>query len=202
MVDGRRRFSSDGWDGYPAARDRLLGAIADNGLRSCVVLSGDAHTRFVCDLKRDFDDEQAPPIATELCGTSITSRGRAQSTTDASRAREPPHPLWRQRTPRLRRARRHTAALHSPTPRTRRRHRPPHQRLHRRDVRSRRRPARRAAPLDPTRNAARPYCGEWLARRPERHQLEQLLLCATSSAGGRAETPRYNRRVTKIIVVR
>ena len=44
-VGGRRRFSSDRWDGYPAARDRLLAAIDDNGLRSCVVLSGDEHAR-------------------------------------------------------------------------------------------------------------------------------------------------------------
>ena len=82
-VGGRRRFSSDKWDGYPAARDRLLRAIVDNGLRSCVVLSGDEHTAFVADLKRDFDDEQSPPIATEFCGTSITTTGRTQSATDA-----------------------------------------------------------------------------------------------------------------------
>jgi alkaline phosphatase D len=91
-VDGRRRFSSDAWDGYPAARDRLLGAIADGGLRSCVVLSGDAHAAYVCDLKRNFEDEQAPPIATEFCGTSITSRGRAQRATDEV-VRENPHIL-------------------------------------------------------------------------------------------------------------
>ena len=83
MVDGHRRVSSDGWDGYPDARDRLLGAVADNGLRSCVVLSGDAHAAFVCDLKRDFDDAQAPVIATEFCGTSISTAGRPQSRTDA-----------------------------------------------------------------------------------------------------------------------
>jgi alkaline phosphatase D len=83
VVDGRRRFSSDAWDGYPAARDRLLGAVVDKGLRSCVVLTGDAHTTFVCDLKRDFDDTEAAPVATEFCGTSITTRGRAQSATDA-----------------------------------------------------------------------------------------------------------------------
>ena len=79
MVDGRPRVSSDAWDGYPDARDRLLGAIADNRLRSCVVLSGDAHTAFVCDLKRTFDDDAAPVIAAEFCGTSITSpRARAE----------------------------------------------------------------------------------------------------------------------------
>jgi alkaline phosphatase D len=89
-VGGRRRFSSDRWDGYPAARDRLLAAVAEGGLRSCVVLSGDAHCAFVADLKRDFDDAQAPPVATEVCCTSITSAGRMQSATDAL-VRENPH---------------------------------------------------------------------------------------------------------------
>jgi alkaline phosphatase D len=92
-VGGRRRFSSDKWDGYPAARDRLLEAIDDNGLRSCVVLSGDEHSAYVSDLKRDFDDEHAPPIATEFCGTSITTSGRAQSATDRI-VRENPHIVY------------------------------------------------------------------------------------------------------------
>jgi alkaline phosphatase D len=92
-VGGRRRFSSDKWDGYPAARDRLLEAIDDNGLRSCVVLSGDEHCAYVSDLKRDFDDQQAPPVATELCGTSITTSGRAQSVTDRI-VRENPHIVY------------------------------------------------------------------------------------------------------------
>ena len=69
--------------GYPAARDRLFDAITANGLGSCVVLSGDAHAAFVCDLKRDFGDQLAPPIATEFCATSITSRGRPQNEVDA-----------------------------------------------------------------------------------------------------------------------
>jgi alkaline phosphatase D len=88
--DGRRRFSSDPWDGYPVARDRLFDAITANGLRSCVVLSGDAHVAFVCDLKRDFSDPLAPPIATELCATSITTRGRPQEQVDAI-LRDNPH---------------------------------------------------------------------------------------------------------------
>jgi alkaline phosphatase D len=89
-VGGRRRFSSDKWDGYPAARERLLRAVAEGGLRSCVVLSGDEHCAFVADLKLDFDDEQAPPVATELCCTSMTSAGRTQSATDAI-VRDNPH---------------------------------------------------------------------------------------------------------------
>ena len=90
MVGGRRRFSSDPWDGYPAARDRLFDAITANGLGSCVVLSGDAHAAFVCDLKRDFRDQVAPPIATEFCATSITTRGRPQDEIDAI-LRDNPH---------------------------------------------------------------------------------------------------------------
>jgi len=93
VVDARQRVSSDSWDGYPDARDRLLGTIADNGLSSCLVLSGDAHTAYVCDLKRNFDDDQAPPLATEFCGTSISTRGRAQSATDAI-LRNNPHILF------------------------------------------------------------------------------------------------------------
>ena len=93
MVDGHRRVSSDAWDGYPDARDRLLGTVADNGLRSCVVLSGDAHAALVCDLKRDFDGAQAPVIATEFCGTSISTAGRPQSRTDAI-VQDNPHILY------------------------------------------------------------------------------------------------------------
>src|SRR3712207_9572135 len=63
--------------------DRLFGWITDAGLGSCVVLSGDAHTTYVCDLLRDFGDPDSPVIATEVCGTSLTSRGRAQRRTDA-----------------------------------------------------------------------------------------------------------------------
>ena len=79
VVNGRRRIWTDAWDGYPAARRALLRFIADSGLRSCVVITGDAHVNYVCDLKTDFDDEQAEPVATELCGTSVTSTGRPQS---------------------------------------------------------------------------------------------------------------------------
>ena len=33
------------------------------------------HAYAVCDLKLDFDDPQAPVVATEICGTSISSQG-------------------------------------------------------------------------------------------------------------------------------
>ncbi|MGE4047002.1 MAG: alkaline phosphatase, partial [Acetobacteraceae bacterium] len=66
-------FWSDGWDGYPAARDRLLGVIAQRRISDVVVLSGDIHSFWANDLKTDFRDIAAPPVATEFVTTSITT---------------------------------------------------------------------------------------------------------------------------------
>ena len=71
-------FWTDGWDGYPAARARLLGAVAKHKPANPLVISGDVHCNWVADLKTDFDAPQSPVIATEFCGTSITSQGPSQ----------------------------------------------------------------------------------------------------------------------------
>lgn len=68
-------FGMDHWDGYVAARDRLLGGIAERGVANPVVLTGDAHISYVADLKDDFDEPSSPTIATEFAGTSISSNG-------------------------------------------------------------------------------------------------------------------------------
>jgi phosphodiesterase/alkaline phosphatase D-like protein len=63
----------DQWDGYPAARARILDFIAEQRPSNPVVLSGDWHTHWVNDLKTDFDDPESKVIATEFVGTSISS---------------------------------------------------------------------------------------------------------------------------------
>ncbi|TXH05173.1 MAG: alkaline phosphatase [Nevskiaceae bacterium] len=68
-----RAWWTDGWDGYPAARRRLLDGVRERGLRNVVVLGGDAHAFYAADLKPDFDDPKSPVVATEFTGTSITS---------------------------------------------------------------------------------------------------------------------------------
>ena len=73
------RYWTDGWAGYPAARDRLLDAIVERKAANPVVLSGDVHCNYVCDLKRRVDDPPDAVIASEFCGTSITSAGLPQS---------------------------------------------------------------------------------------------------------------------------
>jgi alkaline phosphatase D len=82
-TDGRSIWT-DGWDGYPLARRRLLEGVAARRIDNVVVLGGDVHANFVADLRLDFDDAASPVIATEFCGTSITSEGMAQSRIDAA----------------------------------------------------------------------------------------------------------------------
>ena len=84
-----RRFWTDGWDGYPAARRKLLESMARQRLANPVVIGGDVHFHAVADLKADFDDPAAPVLASEFCGTSITSQARAQAELDAERADNP-----------------------------------------------------------------------------------------------------------------
>jgi alkaline phosphatase D len=69
---------TDGWEGYPAARKRLLDTVAAKRVPGVVVLGGDVHANYVADLKSDFDDAKSATVASEFCGTSITSEGMAQ----------------------------------------------------------------------------------------------------------------------------
>ena len=73
-----RRAWTDGWDGYPAARQRLLEHLVKVRAANPVVLGGDVHSFNVADLKLDFDDEKSPAVASEFVGTSITSQAWPQ----------------------------------------------------------------------------------------------------------------------------
>jgi len=74
-----RRAWTDGWDGYPAARRRLLDSAVARQVANPVVLGGDVHLFNVSDLKRDFDDTASPVVASEFVGTSITSQAPSQA---------------------------------------------------------------------------------------------------------------------------
>ncbi|MFO1328291.1 MAG: alkaline phosphatase D family protein [Rubrivivax sp.] len=80
---------TDGWDGYPAARTRLLRTVAERRVGGVVVLGGDVHAHHVADLHADADDPRSPVVASEFCGSSISSRGRSQGAVDAARAVHP-----------------------------------------------------------------------------------------------------------------
>jgi alkaline phosphatase D len=82
-------FWTDGWDGYPRARERLLRSVAETRAANPIVIGGDVHMSVVADLRADFDDPASPVLATEFCGTSITSQGLAQKRLDSWRADNP-----------------------------------------------------------------------------------------------------------------
>jgi len=68
-------YWTDGWDGYPRARERLLASLANPGVSNPLVVSGDVHMAAVTDLRRDFDDPRSPVVATEFVCPSIASQG-------------------------------------------------------------------------------------------------------------------------------
>jgi len=77
-AEGPGIYWTDGWDGYPAARERLLRDMQARRPPNAVVLGGDVHANYVADLKLDWASEKAPVLASEFCGTSISSHGSAQ----------------------------------------------------------------------------------------------------------------------------
>lgn len=82
-------FWTDGWDGYPLARRRLLRAIEERRVANPIVIGGDVHMSVVADLKTDFDDRRAPVVATEFVGTSISSQGLPRRRVEAWSADNP-----------------------------------------------------------------------------------------------------------------
>jgi alkaline phosphatase D len=86
-----KEFAMDAWDGYPAARRRLLRSFADRKVRNPVVLTGDVHRHYANDLL--LDDAT---VASELVTTSVSSGGDGSertALTDVQLA-ENPHIRW------------------------------------------------------------------------------------------------------------
>jgi len=82
-------YWTDGWDGYPNARARLLDGIVQKQASGVVVFGGDVHAHYVADLKANFDNPRSATVATEFCGTSISSFGSNNATLQQSRPFNP-----------------------------------------------------------------------------------------------------------------
>ncbi len=67
-------YNYDQWDGYVAARNRLLRSLIDREVRNPMVLSGDIHLAAAGGVRLDYEDPAAPDIANEIVTTSISSR--------------------------------------------------------------------------------------------------------------------------------
>ncbi len=70
----------DAWDGYIGSRDRISNFIQDRNVRNPVVLTGDVHNNWACDLKANYDDQSSETLGSEFVGTSITSGGDGADT--------------------------------------------------------------------------------------------------------------------------
>jgi alkaline phosphatase D len=69
-----RLFWTDSWNGYHAARARLLRQLHDTQVSNPVVLSGDIHAFVAADLHLEPDNPATQCVASELVTTSITSQ--------------------------------------------------------------------------------------------------------------------------------
>ena len=74
---GEVRYT-DGWDAFPAARARLMSAIAQPRVQDVVLLGGDVHRHVAARLRLDPTDPQSPVVASEFVTSSITSKGLSE----------------------------------------------------------------------------------------------------------------------------
>ena len=84
-----RGFGDDNWDNYVADRQRVLDAIKEHKPSNPIVITGDVHVHEVRNVPPDFENFDAPPVATEFIGTSISTR---VGTSAPSNAPAPPDP--------------------------------------------------------------------------------------------------------------
>jgi len=75
-VEGKEPvYSMDQWPGAAHERMAIMKFIADRRVSNPVVLTGDIHSNWVNDLRVDDRKADAPIVATEFVGTSLTSGG-------------------------------------------------------------------------------------------------------------------------------
>lgn len=75
LVLGDIVLNVDQWDGYPAARRRLLAAIDEADVSNVVVLTGDIHAGGAADLRTPDAGTTGKVVAHELVGPGISSPG-------------------------------------------------------------------------------------------------------------------------------
>jgi alkaline phosphatase D len=66
-------FTRDTWDGYPAARQRLLDAVTSSAVSNPVVVTGDWHASFVLDVKPDRAAPESDTVMPEFLASSIST---------------------------------------------------------------------------------------------------------------------------------
>jgi alkaline phosphatase D len=90
-IGGSHRVWNDGWDGYPAARARLLDAIAGLQVAGPVFVGGDLHENWACKVPAGpgANDPDRRFVASEFVGTGISRSSLAPAAIDAIRDANP-----------------------------------------------------------------------------------------------------------------
>jgi alkaline phosphatase D len=88
MPFSRARYT-DGWDGYPAARERLLQMAAQARVGNLVSLGGDVHRHVAANLRVQGNEPGSPIVGSEFITTSLTTRGLPEPAMQAIRASNP-----------------------------------------------------------------------------------------------------------------
>jgi len=68
-------YNMDAWDGYATEQKLVLDGLAANRHRNPVVLTGDVHSAYAMDMKRDFADPDSQTYGVEVVPTSFSSGG-------------------------------------------------------------------------------------------------------------------------------
>lgn len=89
----------DKWDGYPAARERLLQLIGRKKVKDVVVLTGDIHSSFAFEVRRDpFAKPATERLAVELVTSAISSPPLSRMPAAAELMASNPHLAWAETT--------------------------------------------------------------------------------------------------------
>jgi len=78
---GPPAYWADSWNGYPAARERLVATLRERPVANPVVFSGDIHAFLVNDVHARALDNDSPIVAAELVTSSISSVQRQSPAT-------------------------------------------------------------------------------------------------------------------------
>lgn len=93
--NGARSVWNDGWDGYSAARRRLTDVLGRERQRrgdfNAVFFGGDVHEHWVGHVKADYARADSAAVATEFCGTSISTRSGGRNERVAPMLAAHPH---------------------------------------------------------------------------------------------------------------
>jgi alkaline phosphatase D len=71
-------FSMDKWSGYEHSRRQVMDFLAARKPRNPVVITGDVHSNWAFDLRRDWQNPKSDSLGVEFVGTSISSSGDGQ----------------------------------------------------------------------------------------------------------------------------